>query len=252
MNKDKMIEDKMMYSEYQNELLISQLFDNQPDSVVWFIPVFSGLNGNKQDQPGMLSTSSHADLNSTQNSDPQPKPFPNQTVHQFNISIDSTDSAGVTNILVGNDLRIITDFQVAYCNAAACRILNANREQVLHSSVLETPLMDTVSRSRIFEQCLQVWNSGEHSEFTYHSPLLDRHFNVQRSKVNNGVLSITRDRTELVKAQMEKEQQAELLNNLMAHSPYGAALYESVRDTKGEIVDFRMKIGNAPKLQGLH
>ncbi|MDJ1505782.1 ATP-binding protein [Xanthocytophaga agilis] len=250
MNQDKMNEDKLMYPEHQNELLISQLFDSQPDSVVWFIPVFSDLDRSKQDLPSMLSTSSHTNLDSNQHSDLQHKPFPDRTVHQFNISIDRTDSAdktesaGVTDILVGNDLRIVTDFQVAYCNAAACRILNANREQVLHSSVLETPLMDPVSRSRIFEQCLQVWNSGEHSEFTYHSPLLDRYFNVQRSKVNNGVLSITRDRTELVKAQMEKERQTQLLNNLLEHSPYGAALYESVRDTKGEIVDFRMKIGN--------
>lgn len=143
----------------------------------------------------------------------------------------------------------VTDFQVAYCNAAACRVLNADRQQVLGSSVLQTPLMDPVSRERIFEQCLRVWHDGEPVEFTYHSPFFDRYFNVQRSRVNEGILSITRDRTELVRTQMEKDRQGQLLNNLIEKSPYGVALYESVRDGQGGIVDFRLKVANAKSAQ---
>lgn len=94
-----------------DERLIAQLFDNQPDSVVWFEPVF-----------------------------------------------DLVDTA------------LVSDFKVRYANAAACRILNASKAEAIDSLLRSSPLMDETSRSLIFGQCLQVWESGEPIEFTYHSP----------------------------------------------------------------------------------
>ncbi|MCW3078206.1 MAG: hypothetical protein JWO32_2815 [Bacteroidetes bacterium] len=161
--------------------LISRLFDTQPDSVVWFIPVY--LNDE------------------------------------------------------------VADFEVGYCNTAACEILKASRSEVLGSRLKTSVLMDETSRQRILEQCMEVWKSGEFIEFTYHSPYIDKYFNVQRSKVENGILSVTRDHTLLVQTQIAKETQAQFLNNLIVSSPYGISLYESIRE-KDKIKDFRMKIAN--------
>ncbi len=163
---------------------VTKLFDRQPDSVIWFTPVFS------------------------------------------------------------SDKKVPVDFKVGYCNTAACHILKATKEQVLKSRLLSTTLMDEVSRQRIFDQCMQVWNTGEHVEFTYHSPGMDKYFSVQRSKVENGILCITRDSTLLEKTRQEKNTQADLLDQLLSNSPYGISLYEAIRNKEGKIEDFRHKLSN--------
>src|SRR3954465_13012223 len=94
--------------------LITQLFDTQPDSVVWFIPTYTAAD---------------------------------------------------TNVPV--------DFEVGYCNTAACMILKAPKHRVMGASLKTTDLMDEVSRQKIWEHCLQVWTTGMYREFTYYSPGLD-------------------------------------------------------------------------------
>ncbi len=163
---------------------VTKLFDRQPDSVVWFTPVFS------------------------------------------------------------SDKKVPVDFKVGYCNAAACQILKATKEQVLKSKLRSTALVDEVNRQRIFEQCLHVWNTGEQVEFTFHSPGTEKYLSVQRSKVENGILCITRDTTLLEKTRNEKNLQADLLNQLISNSPYGISLYESIRNKEDKIEDFRHKLSN--------
>lgn len=165
-----------------DEQLISDLFDVQPDSVVFFQPVF----GNEQ----------------------------------------------------------ILDFEVRYCNEAAEKILNAPKPKIIGERLSTTPLMDADSRKLIFEQCSQVWNDGQVLEYTYYSPGFDRYFQVQRSKIMEGILSITRDRTPEVKTELQIKEQAELLNSVIEGSPGGIALYRSERNDKGEIVDFRLQLAN--------
>jgi signal transduction histidine kinase len=169
-----------------NGKLIEQLFDNQPDSVVWYVPVFE-----KSDYPGKIK-----------------------------------------------------DFKIEYCNAAACKILNSSKQEVAASTLLQTSLMDNVSRQLVFEQCSQVWQTGHAIEYTYHSPFFDKYFNVQRSKVQDGILSITRDRTELVRAEIESQEKSVLLNTIIENTPSGMILYEAMVNSRGEVYDFHPKIYN--------
>ena len=74
--------------------------------------------------------------------------------------------------------------------------------------------------------------------------IFDKYFNVQRSKVTNGILSVTRDRTELVRTQLDRDKQTELLKKVMDHAPYGICLYQSVRDAQNNIDDFRLRLCN--------
>ncbi len=170
---------------HTDEKLIAQLFGSQPDSVVWFVPVFDGANK-----------------------------------------------------------KLIVDFTVRYCNDTACRILNADRSRIIGSTLLTSGLMDNVSVGRIFEQCVKVWDTEESIEFTYHSPGLDKYFNVQRSKVMNGVLSITRDRTAEVKTEKERERQAVLLNKIINNSPTCILLCQAKRNDAGRIADFDLLMVN--------
>src|SRR5690349_14812269 len=92
----------------------------------------------------------------------------------------------------------LEDFQVGYCNKAACEFLNAPPEEVIGTSLRKSLLLDKQSSQTIFEQCQRVYESGEREEFVYYNPKLQKHFNVLRSKINDGVLSVTRDFTERV------------------------------------------------------
>ena len=176
-----------MTNAYQNEPLITQLLDLQPDSVVWFCPV-----------------------------------------------VDSTSAA----------TGVVTDFEAQYCNQAAARILGVTPDEVIGVRLLATSLMDEVSRRRIFDQCLHVWQTGEPVELTYYSPGLDRYFNVQRSKVQGGVLCITRDRTAEVKAESKRQEEKEKYQQLLNTSADGVLLLEAIRNDRGVITDFRIAYCN--------
>lgn len=178
----------MLQDERANQALISELFDTQPDSVVWFIPVFS--NGQSAEH-------------------------------------------------------LVSDFHPKYCNTAACKILGSEKSKVLEQPLLRSPLLDEVSRSRIFEQCLQVWKTGEPIEFTYHSPGIDKYFNVQRSKVMNGILSITRDRTKEMLHEETIHEQAHLLNTILNSSLNGIYTLKAIKNTSNEIIDFEITHANA-------
>jgi PAS domain-containing protein len=162
------------------------LFDNQPDSVVWFVPIFDAGN--------------------------QSIPF---------------------------------DFVVKYCNNAACQILNATKHEIIGSGLRPSSLlMDATSRQTILNQCMEIWESGVKLEFTYYSPGLKKHFNVQRSKIQNGILSITRDHTTYVKEREEKELQSKLLNQIIETSVSGISLYEAIRNKEGDLIDFKLRLAN--------
>ncbi|MCW3105148.1 MAG: sensor signal transduction histidine kinase [Bacteroidetes bacterium] len=173
------------HDKFTEHQLITELFDHQPDSVVWFVPHFGG-----------------------------------------------------------NDDGLPVDFEVGYCNNAAVLILNAPKSRIIGSFLTSSALMDEASRMKILAQCMQVWKSGESIEFTYYSAGLDKHFNVQRSRILGGVLSITRDHTNFVKTQTEKEEQSRFLNQIIESSSSGISLYEAVRDKNGKIIDFKLKIAN--------
>lgn len=162
-----------------NEQLILQLLDAQPDSVVWFQPVFGAPPDEDQ----------------------------------------------------------VVEFVAQYCNNAAARILGTSPDNVIGEHLRTSDLMDETSRNLIFKQCLQVWQSGEPVEFTYYSPAFDSYFQVQRSRVYNGVLSITRDRTKEVKAELEQRLQIEKFQHMVETADNGLMLLEPLREN-GIIADF--------------
>jgi PAS domain-containing protein len=164
--------------------LITQLFDKQPDAVIWFVPKFSGA--------------------------------------------DKTP----------------VDFEVGYCNHSACVILKVTKHDLTGASLLSSTIIDNQTRQHVWEQCLEIWRTGESREFTYLSPMVQRYFCVQRSKLQNGILSITRDHTQFVQERQQKEQQTKLLNQIIETSSSGISLYESIRDKNGKIVDFKLKLAN--------
>jgi signal transduction histidine kinase/PAS domain-containing protein len=154
-----------------NEQLIADLFDAQPESVIWFKPVWSTKGGEQ-----------------------------------------------------------VIDFEAFYCNVT--------KDKVIGARILNTDLLDSSSQQMIFEQCLQVWQTGEPLEHTYYNTHLKKYFNVLRSKVMDGILSVTRDRTAQVLIEKERERQNDLLNSILDASINAIFALDTVRDEHGKIVDF--------------
>ncbi|MDB5253588.1 MAG: sensor signal transduction histidine kinase [Flaviaesturariibacter sp.] len=142
------------------------------------------------------------------------------------------------------DDETIVDFEFQYCNKASETITRTSAANLLGKRVLSDQLPDPHSVPVIFEQCLQVYQTGAPLEFTYLSTGLDKYLTLNRIKVHGGVLTTARNRTAEYQTNLEKEQQAKLLHSLVDHSPYGICLYESIRDQSGTITDFRLKIAN--------
>lgn len=174
----------------ETRTFIARLFDTQPDSVVWYVPVFTG-----------------------------------------------------------EDREEIADFEVAYCNRSAARLLNAPASGLLGKRLRANQLMDDHSARLLFQQCSQAWQTNLPVESTYYNPGFDKYFSTQRTKVDGGVLSITRDRTGEVRSERERQQQDELYRQILNATADGILFLQSIRDHTGAITDFRLVHCNQKALE---
>lgn len=134
----------------------------------------------------------------------------------------------------------VIDFEVVYCNWGACELLQVNKEQLLGERVLDTRLIEDDYKKVVYQQCLDVLQSGNSAEETYYSKKLNKYFSALRSKVLGGVISISRDRTEYYKAESEKLEQANRFNSILDASVDGIMVLESIRDENNEVIDFKI------------
>lgn len=138
----------------------------------------------------------------------------------------------------------IVDFKVWYSNPAIIELTGRPREQLVGKCIRADKVPDPSITDFIFEQCLQVYTTGEPFHYPYYSEQLDKHIILSRSKVKSGVLTSARNRTAEQHTKQEKEAQSRFVESLIDNSPYGISVYESIRDTNNEIIDFKLKLAN--------
>jgi len=142
---------------------------------------------------------------------------------------------------VFNEAEEVVDFEVAYCNDGAVRFLRTSKEELMHTHILKTDLVDDNYKKHLFQQCLQVWQTGKQHEDNAYLKNIGRYFSVLRSKVLDGVISITRDRTEYYHSEQQRLEQASLLDGILDASISGIFYCSAIRNNEGEIVDLRFK-----------
>ena len=101
----------------------------------------------------------------------------------------------------------------------------------------------------LFEQYREVFQTGITKEYNYYNPLVKKYFYVNRKRWEDGVLSITRDRTAEINAEtMAREQRrkhVEQLQFVTDSSLTAIGLYSIVRDEETrEVVDLRYELIN--------
>lgn len=173
----------------KDERLITELFDAQPDAVLWMKPLYTADN-NRESK--------------------------------------------------------ITDFVVCYYNKAAAALMGITQQGALRKCLVNDNIPAGIPGQIAFEQSLDVFLKGTSQEFTYFDPLLEKHFNVTRTRVNDGILNIARDITNQVEADMKMHKQSDFLNRILDASINAVFVCKAIRDANGKITDLKMlKINRA-------
>lgn len=107
------------------------------------------------------------------------------------------------------------------------------------ASVLSVAIQD-VGQVSFFQHLFSVWQKGGRDEAPFVHPETGCHYRICCSKVAAGILTIAYDVTAEHAMQLEKEQQEELVDSILAASVNGVVAMEAERDSDGTILDFRI------------
>ena len=169
------------------------------------------------------------------------------------ITVDPTFAFNILNHLpdpliwvtpVKNAAGTIEDFVVGYCNHQANEIINHPKGNLQNLRILRDGIPSPQSAAANFENFLKVYQTGaveEHSVFAHYS---GREFEVVRRCVDDGVLSVTRDRKAQREAEKKEQEKSALLNGIIDHSPIGIMVYQAQRNGANEITDFQIRLYN--------
>ncbi len=133
----------------------------------------------------------------------------------------------------------VSDFEVAYCNDSAATFFRTLKPTLVHQRVLQNTIIDEEYKEPLFHKLLQVWNTGEQHEESAYLKKVERYFSVLRSKVMDGVISITRDRTEFYQLEQDRLWQTDLVNGILDASINGVFYCSAIRNEEGTITDLQ-------------
>jgi signal transduction histidine kinase len=138
--------------------------------------------------------------------------------------------------------KIVEDFELVFANRAS-RMLTGTTPLKPYARLLRDHLPLPSADENSFEQLLHVYETGstlQDSAFTTSvGPV-----SVTRKKFRDGVLNIFSERdTNMVSDESEPDHVG-ILNGIIQNAPVGMVLYQSIRNQKGEIVDFRCRLFN--------
>ncbi len=135
----------------------------------------------------------------------------------------------------------IIDFEIGYCNRQAPAMAHIERTLLAVQRVRTMINTTEEVRKNMFAQILEVFETGTPVETTYYNSMLNKHFNVMRTKVGNGVLVIGHDKTKEVVALDGIQKQAAFTNSILDTSINAIFACEAIRNPHGEIIDLLMQ-----------
>lgn len=133
----------------------------------------------------------------------------------------------------------IVDFEISYCNQEAVRLTNIAAPELRGQRLLSLPTADAPTRTMVFEDLLQVYLSGQPKRSAFFNAVLQRHFDISRTKVGDGVLTLANDTTEEIRARAEKKQVARFTRSILDSSINGTFACRAIRED-GRVADFEM------------
>ncbi|GAA4401250.1 hypothetical protein GCM10023187_15210 [Nibrella viscosa] len=136
----------------------------------------------------------------------------------------------------------IIDFRAILCNQAGADSILQPIGDILNKTFLERYSND--GHEPLFQEYINlVENGGEFHQVQYLARQ-DRWYEVSAVKLLDGFLVTFEDVSDVHRASQQLQIQADLLGNILDSSLNGVVAYEAIRDTTGEIVDFRLVLIN--------
>mgnify|MGYP002777657427 FL=1 len=107
-------------------------------------------------------------------------------------------------------------------------------------------LFPAYRRNGLFERFVKAYESysADQIEFLFQDETINAWFEVSLERQGRKLMVNYLDISEYKCAQQTQKVQADLLGNLIDHSPSGMVLYEAIRNATGTIVDFRILLTN--------
>ncbi len=132
----------------------------------------------------------------------------------------------------------IIDFEVAYCNYEAAYEYNYTVEELIGERVRSLTNADESTKQALFQQLLQVYENSDSFEFTYFNSLLGKYFRTKRFRVEDGVLSVSKNITTEIQERKEREQQTALSDLILNSSLNAWFTANALMDENGSVEDF--------------
>lgn len=134
-----------------------------------------------------------------------------------------------------------SDFEIIYCNGEAAAIMRLAKHELIGQRVSALANTDIAVRKLILQQLLTVYQTGEPVEQLLFNAVLDKYIGVLRTRVNDGVLTIVKDKTRQLQEQEDRDRQTAFTNSILDTSLNAILACDAIRDAGGKIVDLEMK-----------
>jgi signal transduction histidine kinase len=137
----------------------------------------------------------------------------------------------------------IADFEVQFANSKANEFVGLG-EPLAGKKLLADNLPDGNLSTTVFLQYRRVFETDEQHEFNYFNGHVNRHLHVLRKKFKDGVLTVTRDRTEQENEERERNIQTGFVQTMLDACLDGVILLKPLHNNQETIYDFVVLAAN--------
>lgn len=152
--------------------------------------------------------------------------------------LDALPDAVIWMRAVRDEMNRVINFRIDYANKKAQATAKGIYELSAGTMVLGDNGHERADSEENFRNMCLVLETNQPHEFNYFNAQLNGWFMVNRAKLGDGVLSVTRNISALKTAKKAVEKQADLLNSVLNGSINGIMAFEAIRDAEGIIQDF--------------
>jgi signal transduction histidine kinase len=146
--------------------------------------------------------------------------------------------------IIRNDAGEVVDFEYVFTNSANARNIGRSLHEMIGRRLAQ--LFPFIVDTSFFATLIEAASSDETKELLvpYTANGVITWFDITFVRVGNRVLVTDIDVTKLKQAELEQQQQAAFLSQLVDTSMSGIAVYKAVRDEQNQIVDFQSVLFN--------
>jgi signal transduction histidine kinase len=168
--------------------------------------------------------------------------------------LNSVLEASINGVFVCEAIRDdegqIVDLRMVKINNGFTSFIGKRAEEVEGSTFLT--IFPTAKTTGLFDINCKVIETGEpvRKEVYYKGERLDAWYDISMVKLGeNGLVVTFTDITEAKQSLIEIEQQRNLLDNILKHSPSGITVTEVIRNEKGEVIDGKSILANEASIR---